>query len=311
MWLEVLGYIGLLVVSLAVLLKASDWFVTSAETIGLGLGVSPYVIGATVVAFGTSLPELASSIVSVQAGASVIVVGNVVGSNVANLLLVGGALLLACRVLPLSKRILRFDLPLLVASSLVLWWMLRDQQFTMAETLVCLGGMLLFIGSTFFRQQGEGEETIRPRIRYWLPLLLLASVGLVYLGAEYTVKSIQELSLIAGISPEVIALTVVAVGTSLPELVVSLTAVKRGGSEIALGNILGSNIFNAFAVMGIPRLVGELEIPDGVVQFSLPFMLGAAVLFALLGFMGGKLYRWQGWLFLALYVAFVIGLLLI
>jgi cation:H+ antiporter len=311
MWLEVLGYLGLLIVSLAVLLKASDWFVTSAETIGLGLGVSPYVIGATVVAFGTSLPELASSIVSVQAGASVIVVGNVVGSNVANLLLVGGAMLLAANILPLSKRILRFDLPLLVASSLVLWWMLRDQQFTMAETLVCLGGMLFFLGSTFFQKQGDGEETIRPRIRYWLPLLLLASVGLVYLGAEYTVKSIQGLSLLAGISPEVIALTVVAVGTSLPELVVSLTAVKRGGSEIALGNIMGSNIFNAFAVMGIPRLVGELEIPDGVVSFSLPFMLGAAILFALFGFFGGKLYRWQGWLFLALYVVFVIGLLLI
>lgn len=298
----------MLAVSLMVLLKASDWFVTSAETIGLGLGVSPYVIGATVIAFGTSLPELASSIVSVNAGASVIVVGNVVGSNVANLLLVGGALLLVGGGMVLSRRILTFDLPLLVASSLALWWMLHDQVFTILEASISLGGLLLFLGSTFFKQKGEEEETIRPRIRYWLPLLLIASVGLVYLGAEYTVKSIQQLSLLAGISPEVIALTVVAIGTSLPELVVSITAVKRGGTEIALGNILGSNIFNAFAVMGIPRLFGELEIPDGVVNFSLPFMVGVAILFAILGFLPGGLKRWQGWLFMLLYVVFVWGL---
>ena len=292
------------VVSLIVLLKASDYFVEAAEKIGLNLGIPQFIVGATIIAFGTSLPELASSIASIYIGESEIVVGNVIGSNIANILLVLGIVAFFGKQIILNIRVRDVEIPLLIASALFLWFMLKDQNFSITEAIILIAALVIFLLNSI---KGENTEPSQKKSKTEgkTIFLLIISALFVYLGAKYTIDSIKEISLHFGISTNIIALTVVAFGTSLPELIVSLSAIKKGNTSMAIGNVIGSNIFNSFAVMSIPRLFGELEIPAGVVDFSLPFMLCITIL---LGFIcvSHKISRWEGAIMVILYVFYII-----
>ena len=307
MGLEIALYLGLLLLSLAVLLKASDWFVTAAERIGLALGISPFIIGVTIIAFGTSLPELASSIAAVLAGEPEIVVGNVVGSNITNILLVLGLVAVVAGDFKLNDRVMDIDVPLLVGSAFLMWFTLYDNTFSFGEAIIFLIGLVVFLLNTL-RSEDSIKNPDKPWVTWRSYGLLVLGGGLVYVGANFTIMAIQELSVLANINSEFIALTIVALGTSLPEVVVSITAARKKKTAIAVGNVLGSNLFNTFAVMSIPSFFGSLVIPENIQDFSLPFMVAVSVLFGFIC-VTRKISRWEGAILLVFYGFFYMELL--
>jgi len=300
--LELAQFIVIFSVSLFVLLKASDFFIDSAEKIGLSLGISPFVIGITIVAFGTSLPELATSITAVMAGESSIVLGNVVGSNIANILLVLGlTIFVAGNQLKVDKSIFKLDIPILLLASIGLYVAIYDGKFTIVEAVIGLVILAFYLIRSISNDAGDNEKSSVASKTYLV--FLLAGV-FVFLGSKYTIVGIEGISKIAGISPDLIALSMVALGTSLPEVVVSMQAAKRGKAEIALGNVIGSNIFNILAVMGISRFAGTLLPTEAIVDFSLPFMLVITGLLALIC-LWNRMTKLLGIIFIVIYILYI------
>jgi len=304
---EILIQLGIFVVSLAALLKGSDWFIDSAENVGLSLGISPFIIGLTIVAFGTSLPELATSISSVIQGESSIVVGNVVGSNITNIALVLGLVALSIRQINLEYNIWHIDMPYLWGSAFLLWFTLRDGSFSIGEAMLFVVALAIFLMYSFNNGRDEDDEERQKIAAKTYALMILGGV-MVWLGADFTIKAISKLSLMAGISPETIALTVVAFGTSLPEIIVSIGAAKKGKTSIAVGNVLGSNIFNTYCVMSLSRFFGDLIIPEGVLSFGLPMMLAMTILFGIVS-NNKKITMWEGLMLILFYVFYLMELL--
>lgn len=303
--MDILLYFGLFVLSLGVLLKGSDWFVAAAEKIGLSFGISPFIIGVTIVAFGTSLPELASSLAAVFAGESEIVIGNVVGSNITNIALVLGIVAIVGRKIYIEKDIMSTDIPLLLTSAFLFYFIVNDQHVSVLEAIILLAALLIFLAYSF--KDGSEDEITKEAVSWKSYALLVVGGVLVYFGAEYTILAISNLSKIFGISAEIIALSLVALGTSLPELVVSISAARKGNTEIAVGNVLGSNMFNTYAVLGIPALFGNLVIPDNVVAFSIPLMIALTLLFSIMC-LSKTISRWEGWMLFLIYCFFVLEL---
>lgn len=292
------------VVALAVLIKSSDFFINAAEKIGLSLGISPFIVGVTIVAAGTSLPELMSSIVSVLSDNSEIVLGNVIGSNIANITLVLGLTAVVGKTIVLEKDLSQNDMPILLGSAFLLWFLVRDIDFSLVDAVICLLGLVIFLLYTFTSKDEPYEKAViePPNVKTYI-LLVVGAVG-IYFGADYAVSSVVQLSDIWGIGREVVALTLVAFGTSVPELIVSIMAARRGNPAMAVGNILGSNIFNTFVVMGIPRLFGKVKVPTDVTSFSLPLMLTATILFFVVS-LSKRITRWEGFILVLFYLVFL------
>jgi cation:H+ antiporter len=276
--------------------------VDSAEVIGLSMGISPFIIGVTIIAFGTSLPELATSIASVYSGTSEIVIGNVVGSNITNILLVLGFTAFLGKGIKLEFDVMDIDMPLLLGSAFLMFLCLMDGQFGLLDLLLFLVGLLIFLLNSF---KGEKvEKASRPKVLPRDYVILIISAVFVYFSANYCIDAIENLALAASIDPHIIALTVVALGTSLPELIVSIAAARKGKHAMAVGNVLGSNIFNTYAVMSISAFFGTLEIPASIVSFDLIVMVVASILFAIVC-IGGKISKWEGAMLLLFYAYFV------
>jgi len=311
--LDILFWVGVFIASLCVLIKASGFFTDSAEKIGLLFGISPFIVGVTIVAFGTSMPEIITSVIAVLKDSSEIVVGNVVGSNIANIFLVFGLTAIIAKKMTIAHDIIKVDLPFLIGSACLLAASIWDGSFNRVEALLCLAAMVIYLLYTVSTEakhkdpllEKELEEKVEKKespVKVWV--VLVVSAFFIYLGANYTIESIITLSQMLGIGKELIAVSAVAFGTSLPELVVTITAVRKGNPEIAVGNILGSNVFNALAVMGIPALLGTLIIPPSIITFALPMMLIATILFVFMT-LDKEIANWEGWLLLLLYVFFI------
>ena len=305
MSVELLQYIGLFIVSLAVLLKASDWFINSAETIGLSFGISPFIIGVTIIAFGTSLPELATSVASVLNGASEIVIANVVGSNLTNIALVLGIVAIMAKQIDMEYNIWHIDMPYLWGSAFLLWFAVSDFYFSYFEAALFLAGIIIFLSYSFGSDQADDDDDDEKEKLSWKTYALLIVGGiLVWVGATYTIEAITKLSGMAGISPDIIAITAVALGTSLPEVIVSVKCARAGKTSIAVGNVLGSNIFNTYVVMGVARLFGELTIPETIVSLQMPIMIVMTVLFGIMS-NNKKITKWEGMVLLMFYAFFI------
>ncbi|MFB6135236.1 MAG: calcium/sodium antiporter [Halobacteriaceae archaeon] len=320
-------------VSLAVLLAASDVFVSAVERLGLSLGVSPFIVGATVVAGGTSLPELVSSVLAVRAGESAIVVGNVVGSNVANILLVIGVAAVVGGHLRVDRELMRVDLPLLTASAAFLLVAALSGSFSWYDGVVALAALVVYTDFTLSEEArldevveelveehadvdvdvsavgtdaleaAAGETTVGPRT---VAATLLA-LALVFVAADRLVAAILSLATGLGVGTELVAITAVAVGTSLPEAAVSVVAVRRGDVDVAVGNVLGSNVFNTFAVMGVSSFVAPVAVPASVLSYALPAMVVATLLYYFV-VQDREITRWEGATLLLLYVTFLANL---
>lgn len=297
-----LTHLLIFIVALTVLIKGSDWFVDAAENIGLALGINSFILGVTVIAMGTSLPEMASSIAAVNSGDSEIVIGNVVGSNITNILLVLGIVAIVGNVVPLEYNIMDVDMPLLMASAILIYFAIDDLVFTRFEALIFIAALIGFmINSVKSNQFSEQKKTkLRPKD---IGLLLLGGF-LVYLGSVYTVQGLQGIADGLQIGSGVLAFTLLALGTSLPEVVVSVTAAKKGKAGMAIGNVLGSNIFNSYAVLGIPALFADLAIPAATNTFAVPFMIAVTFLFAFIC-ISGRVNRYEGVVLILLYVLFI------
>jgi cation:H+ antiporter len=294
--------IVLFVVSLGVLIYASDRFIAAAESIGLSLGVSPFIIGVTIVAFGTSLPELATSIASVFAGNSQIVIGNVIGSNITNILLVLGLTAFIGRDILLDFDVMDVDMPLLLVSAFLLYFVISDLHVSIFEAILLLSCLALFLYNSL--GSGRDEDTEKTKVSGVTYLTVLIAGIFIFLGAKYTITAISNISESIGIGEDVIALTAVALGTSLPEVMVSIAAARRGKHAIAVGNVLGSNIFNTYAVTGIPALIGTIVIPEDTIYFSVPFMIFVTLIFAFMC-ISRKISKWEGVTLLVLYAFFL------
>ena len=300
------------ILSLAVLIISADFFIKSSEKIGASLGIPSFIVGVTLVALGTSLPELITSIIAVMEGASEIVTGNVIGSNISNLCLILGVTGIYSRRVLLGFDIMRVDLPMLVGSSFFMGLCLWDQQFSLFEGILSLAALGMYLAYLFFlgkeeqEEPDQGDEGVRGHFDWKTPVILLASGAAIYFSAKYNVQSIQQLSSELGIGKDFIALTAVALGTSLPELVVSIVASRSGHTDMAVGNILGSNIFNTFAVMGVASSVGSLTITD-LTAYSMPYMV-AATLMAFFVLQDRLLTQWESWILIMLYVLFIFNI---
>jgi len=293
--------------SLLVLIKSSDYFIEAAEKIGLALGIPSFIIGVTIIALGTSIPELASSIVAVQKGATEIVISNVIGSNITNVFLVLGIVLLLSKAKSIDMDFSKSDAILLIGSALLLTFASWDGQFTFIEACACIVGLIMYLFSYYRKYQKEQDDIEgiieRPPLKIQYFLILLASIVGIYFSAEYNIEAIIKIAEILEIGKEIITLSAVALGTSLPELFVSIAAVRKGQSEMAIGNILGSNILNVLVVMGIPGLLGTLAIPPIITTISLPlFLVATFALFLVLRFR--RVENWAGIVLLCLYVGF-------
>ena len=291
--------------SLAVLIKASDVFVDSAEKIGLALGVSPFIIGVTIVAFGTSLPELATSIASVREGLSGVVIGNVVGSNITNILLVVGVVAIIGKGIDLNYNIMNIDMPKLIGSALLMWYTISDGHIDKFEVFLYLASLVIFLVYSIRKEREDKAE--RPVLKPVYFLYVLLGGIAITVSAEYVIKGLKGIAEIAEIDETIISTGALALGTSLPELVVSLAAIKRKNHSIAIGNVVGSNIFNTYGVLGIASLVGNLEISDSILSFSAPFMVGITIMFAFV-MLTKRVSRWEGYMLLLFYSFFIYNL---
>ncbi len=311
--LDLLIWGGIFIAALFVLIKASGYFTESAEKIGLYLGMPAFIIGVTIVAVGTSLPELVTSIIAMLRNSSEIIVGNVVGSNIANIFLILGLAAIIGKRLKITYELMHVDLPFLVGSAFLFTIMIWDGVFTLPEAILSIFAVIVYLHYTLSSEKEKKDLEIiketkgvfkKEKIKLKTILVLIISSIFIYAGAKYTIDSIINLSDILGIGKEIIAVSTVALGTSLPELMVSITAAKKGKPEIAIGNILGSNIFNTFVVMGIPGLIGTVIIPQTILAFSLPIMLIATFLFFFIT-LGREVTRWEGYLLIIFYIFFI------
>jgi len=311
---------------LVALVVGAVLLVRGASRLATLAGISPLVVGLTVVAFGTSTPELGVSVTSAYAGQAAIAVGNVVGSNICNVLLILG---LSALVAPLvvAQQLIRIEVPLMIGSSLLLLLLALDGVVGRLDGLLLFAGVLIYTVWAIRRSRKESQlvqaeyadsvAAAAPDEKAgglaWQLLLIAAGLGLLGLGANWLVTGAVALAKTFGVSELVIGLTIVSIGTSLPELATSVMASFRGQRDIAVGNVVGSNLFNILAVLGLSALVA----PDGVpvaaaaLQFDIPVMIAVAIACLPIFFTGHLIARWEGALFLAYYAAYVGYLVLV
>lgn len=311
---------------LVALVLGAELLVRGASRLALSFGISSLVVGLTVVAFGTSAPELAVSTQSALSGQVDIAIGNVVGSNIFNVLFILGASALITPLL-VNQQLIRQEVPILIGFSLLTWGLAADGGLSGLDGALLVA---LLLGYTAFvivqsrRAQpsevtAEYEEALaipadRGWDRHWAVQvsLVLAGLGLLVVGSQRLVEAAVRFATWMGVSELVIALTIVAAGTSLPEVATSILAAVHGERDIAVGNAVGSNIFNLAGVLGASALVAPegLPVSAGVLSFDLPVMVAVAVACLPIFFTGHLIARWEGLLFLAYYAAYTLWLIL-
>lgn len=323
-------WIFIFIVALVVLVKGADWLLESAEKIGMHFGLSPFVIGVLITGIGTSLPELASSISAVFQGASEIVVANAVGSNMANILFVIGISAVVGGRLVITKNLIDLELPLLAISTVLFLGVVYDGVVTQLEAFFLVMAYAVYLVYTVLNK-GEGiegvvstmEREIEERIEKYKQnfgfslmkpffifkdyIMLIVGALALFVGAKYLIEAVIAISDEVGIATSVISITAVAIGTSLPELLVSIKAVLQKKYETSVGNILGSNAFNALMVVGIPGVVSPLLLDDKTLFIGVPVMAMATLLFIISG-ISRTIYNWEGMMYLIVYVFFILKL---
>lgn len=312
----------LFILGLGLLILGAEALVRGASQLAVAAGISRLVVGLTVVAYGTSMPEMVVSTASVLSGQPDISLGNVVGSNIFNVLLILG---ISALVSPLvvSQQLVRIDVPLMLMVSLLTLFISLDGTVGRVDGAVLF--CLAIAYTVFLIVQGKRELSKLegcdssghegPRVSgNWLVNLLLVAVGLglLVLGSQLFVAGAVDLAHYFGISELIIGLTVVAAGTSLPELATSVIAAIRGERDIAVGNVVGSNIFNILSVLGLSSALSPrgIAVSEAALRFDIPAMIAVALACLPIFFTGNRIARWEGGLFLSYYVAYVLYLVL-
>ncbi|MBL7141500.1 calcium/sodium antiporter [Patescibacteria group bacterium] len=317
-------WIVVFIISLAVLVKGADWLLGSAEKIGLAVGLSPFIVGVVIVGLGTSFPEIISSLVAVFKDVTEIVPANAIGSNIANILLVVGLSAVVGGRLAVTKNLIDLDLPLLAVSTVLFLGIAWDRQIVLGESILLLVLFGIYLLYTILYKDGEEEVEVlparpdrrkhvtgpkkkvaqRPKVTGRdILFLMLGIIGLIF-GAKYMVDAVIKLSEILAIGAGVISLAAVALGTSLPELFVSVKAAWQKKPEVALGNIFGSNVFNLLLVIGIPGLFKTLILDEQTFALGIPVLVVATLLFIISG-ISRRIHVYEGAMYIVIYIFFI------
>lgn len=313
-----------LIIGLALLIVGGELLVRGASRLAIAAGISPLVVGLTVVAFSTSAPELAVNLQSALSGTPDLAIGNVVGSNIGNILFILG---LSAIIAPLTvqQQLIRLDAPIMAGASVMLFVMALDGGISRTEGLtlfICIlaySALAIFVSKREARavQQEYADQYDPPpnlrAIPWWMAVLLVvAGVAALVIGGRWLVDSAVTVAKWLGLNELVIGLTIVAIGTSLPELVTSIIATRKGERDIAVGNVIGSNIFNIFSVLGVTASIAPAGIPisASALRLDIPIMVGVALLCLPIFLNGSRVFRWEGALFVLLYLIYLIYIVL-
>jgi cation:H+ antiporter len=323
-------WIIIFIVSLAVMVKGADWLIEKAEKIGLALGLSPFIVGVTIVGVGTSCPELISSVVATLKGLSDVAAANAIGSNVFNILGIVGISAIIGRRLVVTKSLIDLDLPLLAIGTVLFLGVVWDKQITFGESLLMLITYAVYLAYTVVHKDNDdtpellevlpsrqerrkhiaadkGAGFVRPKLTVKdFVILIIGLLGL-GLGSKYLIDALINLSTILNVATGVITVSAVAFGTSLPELLVSAKAALQKKSEVALGNIFGSNVFNILVVVGLPGLFHNLTVDSQTFAIGVPAVALATLLFVISG-VSRRIHAWEGAFYLSLYTLFIVKL---
>jgi cation:H+ antiporter len=295
------------------LLRGADFFVAGASTLGQRWGLGSFVVGVLIVGLGTSLPELATALAAVLSGTTEIVIANVVGSNITNILLVAGILALLSSTIVIKEKLLRSELPLFVIATVHFILILLDGEVSRLEGLLLVGTLGAYLWY-LWKHAGAGKVNEKTEQKKWQHdvyeaiTYVLGGVLATIIGAHYTIVALTEIAGILGVAVSVLTIVLVALGTSLPELAVSFQAVRKGEAEMAIGNIFGSNAFNILAVAGIPAVVAPLSSTPVVQELGLYVMIAASVIFFVHG-LARQVRPWEGLMMLLFYGFFLLSLI--
>jgi len=306
---------------LVALVGGAELLVKGAATIATRLGIAPVVVGLTVVAFGTSAPEFAVSIGASVTGNTDMSLGNVVGSNTANILLILGMSATVSGLI-VTQRIIRVDIPVVILVSGVVFLLALNNSIGRVEGIALFVALLVYTGwlirnalkkdtkevmDEYQESIEELEDDVESRPMWVLLALIIAGLAALVLGSNLLVNSATDIAESFGVSDLVIGLTVVAIGTSLPELATSVLAAMRGQRDIAVGNVVGSNIFNLLGVLGLSGVLASDGIPvtDEALRLDLPVMMVSALVLIPICWNGFMIKRWEGFLMMAYYFAYV------
>lgn len=308
-----------LVIGFALLVKCADLFVDGASSLAKKLNIPAFVIGLTIVAFGTSAPELAVSITAAMKGSNDIAIGNVVGSNIFNTLVVLGA---SAAITPIAvdKGMIKRDYPLSIFAAVLLGVLAMDTVLFKASemSLGRLDGIILLIAFAGFmvmtvkaglegREEEEEDSEVMPLMKSLL-VIVIGLVGIV-VGGDLSVEGAKDIARFFGLSEAIIGLTIVALGTSLPELVTSIVAAKKGESDIAVGNVIGSNIFNVFLILGVSSTILPMNV-SGTYLYDIGMLIGVMVLTYLPIAKTKKVSRVMGIVMVLVYAAYTVYLIM-
>jgi cation:H+ antiporter len=305
----------LLIIGLIVLIVGGDYLVKGSSSLALRLRLSPLVVGLTIVAFGTSAPELLISIQSALKGSPDIAMGNVVGSNICNLALVLG-LTAVINPVKVKTNSIQIDWPMTMGSSLLLYLIVREGNITAASGILFIVLLLIYM---FFIIRNSRKTTIAtektlnkdeipdmPSKQIWkdIVFILIGCVGL-YFGSEWFVNSAKDLALSLGVEERVVGLTIVALGTSLPELTTAAVASYKGQTDLAIGNLMGSNIFNILSILGITSLIHEIPVHVDIVNKDIIWMLLVTLVILPLMITRRRVGRMDGIILITVYVIYI------
>ena len=312
-------YVLLFIAGLFLLVIGAELLVRGSSRISAALGISKLIIGLTVVAFGTSTPELAVSMRSGLSGFADIAIGNVVGSNIFNILLILG---ISAVITPLvvSRQLIRLDVPIMIGASLLFFLLGLDGKIGRIDGAIMFIGLICYL--LFLIRQNKKElflavdkkEESAVTVLFWLVNIFYMILGLYMLvtGSGWLVRGAVFFAEALGLSKLVIGLTIIAAGTSLPEVATSIVASVRGERDIAIGNVVGSNIFNILVVLGLSSLVTNtgIKVSSAALHFDIPVLLAVSIACLPIFFTGSKISRWEGLLFLGYYIAYTAFLIL-
>ena len=313
----------LFVIGLGLLIAGAELLVKGSSRLARAIGISPLVIGLTVVAFGTSSPEMAVSVSTAMAGRADLAVGNVVGSNIFNVLFILGVSALITPLI-VNQQLIRLDVPIMIGASVLVYLLALDGVINRLEGILLFAGIVAYTAFLIVQSRKENKKDAldkyakeysdgKPTPSQTLLNLAFIAAGLAMLvaGSNWLVNGAVALARTFGVDELVIGLTIVAAGTSLPEVATSILAAIRKERDIAVGNVVGSNIFNIFAVLGVSSAVAPqgLVVSPAAIAFDIPVMIAVAIACLPIFLTGNEISRWKGALFLAYYVAYTVYLI--
>ncbi len=318
--MELFFWVMVFAAALVVMVRGADLFLKYAEVIGVSFGLSSFVIGAMIVGFGTSLPELTTSLIGVLRGVPEVVAANAIGSNIANILLIGGVLAYLGKKVAIDKDLLDAELPFFVISTALFAMIAVDGDVTRSEALLLASTFAVYVLYLLSEEYDSGmmveklEKEVQRGRKHWLHRLdyrsiglLLAGLAALITGAKFVIEAVVHLAQMLEVSPGLISITAIAIGTSLPELVVSVQALRTKKLTVAIGNIFGSNAFNILMAIGLPGLIVTLPFDRATYEVGLPMLLATSFIFLVIG-LARRLYRWEGIMFFILYGFFMLQL---